>query len=299
MASASQKSVYVAIAGNLLIAVSKFVGAAKTGSSAMISEGIHSLVDTLDGVLLLIGERRSRQPASDLHPFGYGLELYFWTLIVAILIFALGGGMSIYEGISHLLRPHQIENPEWNYFILAFAAAAEGTSFVVALKTFLKLRRYPGIWQSIRNGKDPTLFTVLFEDSAALVGLLFAFLAVYFGYKLQNPYLDGMASIAIGLTLSIVSFLLARESKDLLTGESVRPGLKEQVQKTVMDHPWVTSMPQTMTMHFGPLSILLILKISFQKNLSVHDVVTATAEIKRTLKEKFPALKFVFIELQA
>src|SRR4051794_25529644 len=200
-AATSKAAVYAAIAGNLAIAVTKFIAAFVTGSSAMLSEGIHSVVDTGNGLLLLLGIRRSRKPPDPNHPFGHGKELYFWTLIVAILIFAVGGGMSLYEGLVHLRHPSELKDPTWNYLVLAVAAAVEGFAWSVAYRHLRKSGGRRNLWSAIRASKDPTTFTVLFEDSAALLGLLVAFLGVYLGHRLHNPYLDGAASVVIGVIL--------------------------------------------------------------------------------------------------
>ena len=225
MATASSKFViYAAIGANLAIAIMKFVAAALTGSSAMVSEGIHSLVDTGNGGLLLFGIHKSKQPADATHPFGYGKELYFWSLIVAVLIFGVGGGISIYEGIAHLLHPRPLEDPFWSYLVLGFAAVFEGLVFVIAFRAFQALKgEDESIWQAIKSSKDPTTFTVLFEDAAAMLGLIFAFVGIFLAYQFENPYLDGVASVCIGLLLAAVAVVLAYESKGLLVGEGTGP----------------------------------------------------------------------------
>src|SRR5438132_7346055 len=199
MAAESTKVIYAAIVTNLAIAATKFTAAAFTGSSAMMSEGIHSLVDTGNGGLMLLGVRRSRKPADALHPFGYGKELYFWTLIVAIVVFAVGGGISAYEGLLHMLHPKTVEHPIWNYVVLGFAFVFEGYSFSIAFKAFQTERGELTIWQSIETSKDPTTYTVLFEDAAALLGLVVAFIGVLLAHVFNNPYFDGAASILIGI----------------------------------------------------------------------------------------------------
>jgi len=231
MAAESTRVIYAAIAANLVIAVTKFIAAGFTGSSAMLSEGIHSLVDTGNGGLMLLGVRRSRRPADAAHPFGYGKELYFWTLIVAIVIFAVGGGISAYEGLLHILSPKPIADPAWNYIVLGIAVVFEGYSFTVAFKAFQAERGKLSIWQSIDQSKDPTTYTVLFEDSAALVGLVVALLGVFFAQFLDNPYFDGGASIVIGLILAAVAVLLAYESKDLLVGEALDPETLKDIRR--------------------------------------------------------------------
>jgi len=219
----STKVIYAAIVANLAIAATKFTAAAFTGSSAMISEGIHSLVDTGNGGLMLLGVHQSRKPADDKHPFGYGKELYFWTLIVAIVIFAVGGGVSAYEGLLHVIHPKPFENPLLNYIVLGLAFVFEGYSFLIAYKMFQSEKGEQSIWESIETSKDPTTYTVLFEDTAALLGLVVAFVGVLLAHKLNNPHFDGAASIIIGIILAVVAVLLAYESKGLLVGEAVDP----------------------------------------------------------------------------
>ena len=222
MSTESRTAIFAAIAGNLAIAATKLIAAFFTGSSAMLSEGIHSLVDTGNGGLLLLGLRKSQKPADANHPFGHGKELYFWSLVVAILIFALGGGMSVYEGVTHLSHA-QLHDPTWNYVVLGFAIVFESFSFYFAYKAFRKEMSGQGVFKTIRASKDPTTFTVLFEDTAALLGLVVAFLGIFLGHQLNNPYLDGVASIVIGVILAVVAGFLAFESKGLLIGEGVDP----------------------------------------------------------------------------
>src|SRR5262245_25767333 len=219
--SESKFAIYAAIAGNMAIAVTKFVAAAFTGSSAMLSEAIHSVVDTGNGWLMLLGVRKSRKPPDSDHPFGHGHELYFWTLIVGVLVFAVGGGMSVYEGISHILHPRSPEKLAWSYAVLGMATVFEGTTWLFGLKAFNAERGRKGVFETIHDTKDPTSFTVLLEDSAALLGLIFAFAGIYLGSQLELPYLDGVASVLIGLLLCGVAVLMVYESKGLLIGEGL------------------------------------------------------------------------------
>src|ERR1041384_2476071 len=222
MAGESKVAIFAAIAANFAIAITKFVAAFFSGSSAMLSEAIHSLVDTGNGALLLVGLRQSQKPPDDTHPFGHGKELYFWPLIVAILVFSLGGGMSVYEGITHLVHPHH-GDPTWSYVVLGLAFAFESVSAFLAYRAFRKELKGAGVLETIKRSKDPTTFTVLFEDSAALAGLIVAFLGILLGDLLENPYLDGIASIVIGAILATVAVFLAYETKGLLIGEGVDP----------------------------------------------------------------------------
>lgn len=220
MASGSKIAIYAAIGGNLAIAMMKFTAAGLSGSSAMLSEGVHSLVDTGNGGLLLFGIHKSKQPPDATHPFGYGKELYFWALIVAVLIFGVGGGISIYEGILHLIHPAPLEDPAWSYVVLGLATVFEAFVFIVAFRAFQDIKgEEQNIWQAIKTSKDPTTFTVLFEDAAALLGLIVAFVGIFLAHYFNNPYLDGVASVVIGVILATVAVLLVYESKGLLVGE--------------------------------------------------------------------------------
>ena len=235
MAAESTKAIYAAIGANF--AVSKFTAAAFTGSSAMISEGIHSLVDSENGGLLLLGLSRSQRAADTAHPFGYGKELYFWTLIVAILIFAVGGGISAYEGLLHILDPEPVESPVWNYSVLGLAVLFEGYSLYIAFKAFQSAKGDKDFWHSIRTSKGPTTFTVLFEDSAAMLGLLVALLGVYLAHNFNNPYFDGAASIGIGIILAAVAVFLAYETKGLLVGEGADPEMLGDIRRLAESDP--------------------------------------------------------------
>jgi cation diffusion facilitator family transporter len=293
-------TVYGTIAANAVIAVSKFAAGLISGSSAMLSEGIHSVVDTGNELLLLLGIHRSEKPADALHPFGYGKELYFWRLIVAILLFGLGGGMSIYEGISHLQHPAVIRDPTWNYVVLGIAFIAEGTSWVVALKKLLeKKQKGQGLWQALRASKNPAVFTVLAEDSAALAGILVAFLGVLLGHRLRNPYLDGAASIVIGLILATVAGFLAYESRDLLVGESADEDVVQCVRKLAEADPAAVGVSRPLTMHFGPDQVLLNLDIEFRPNLSASEVAAAVDRLEASIRRERPSIKRIFIEAES
>ncbi|MGE5498828.1 MAG: cation diffusion facilitator family transporter, partial [Syntrophothermus sp.] len=221
-------AVYGALVANLVIASAKLIAATVTGSSAMLSEAIHSFVDTGNEVFLLIGIHKSKKPADELHPFGHGKELYFYSLVVAVLIFGLGGGMSFYEGIKHINNPSEIKDPMWNYVVIAIAFVSESTSFFIAMREFMKEKGKRTFFHALLTSKNPTNYTVLLEDAAAIAGLIIAALGIYLGHTLKNPYLDAIASILIGCVLTIVAFFLAFESKQLLIGESAE---REVVQK--------------------------------------------------------------------
>jgi len=293
-------TVYVAVGSNLAIAAAKFAAALITGSSAMLAEAIHSVVDTGNELLLLLGIRRSARPADTLHPFGHGKELYFWSLIVAILLFGLGGGMSIYEGISHLQHPVEIRDPTWNYVVLGVAFVAEGASWVIAVRKLLEGRREgQSAWRTMRTSKDPTVYTVVAEDSAALAGVLVAFLGVLLGHRLHDPYLDGTASIVIGLILATVAGYLAVESRDLLVGESAGTDVVEDIRALAEADPAVVQASRPLTMHFGPDRVLLNLDIEFRPELTADEVAAAVDRLEARIRKEHPSIRRIFIEAEA
>ncbi len=298
MTTDSKTAIIAAIAGNLAIAATKLTAAFFTGSSAMVSEGIHSIVDTGNGGLLLLGSKKARKPADVAHPFGHGKELYFWTLVVAILIFALGGGMSVYEGVTHLRHPHA-SDPTWNYVVLGFAILFESISFFFAFKAFRGEMGKYGVIKSIRASKDPTTFTVLFEDTAALLGLLVAFLGIFLGHVLGNPYLDGTASIVIGLILGVVAAFLAYESKGLLIGEGVSDEVLASIRLLAQQDEAVDQVRKSLTMHFGPNDVLLTLDVRFKKNLKSNGIAAAINRVEKSIRDKHPEIKHIFIEAKA
>jgi cation diffusion facilitator family transporter len=298
MTTDSKTAIFAAIAGNLAIAATKLVAAYFTGSSAMLSEGIHSLVDTGNGGLLLLGSKRAKKPADVNHPFGHGKELYFWSLVVAILIFALGGGMSVYEGVTHMMHPH-LSDPTWNYVVLGFAIVFESISFFFAYKAFRTEMGTQGIFKTIRTSKDPTTFTVLFEDTAALLGLLVALIGIFLGHVLQNPYLDGAASVLIGVILGVVAAFLAYESKGLLIGEAVNPEVLTSIRSLVRADEAVDEVRKSLTMHFGPTEVLLTLDVRFKRHLKANQIAAAIDRLERNIRAKHPEIKHIFIEAKA
>jgi cation diffusion facilitator family transporter len=299
MAGESTTAVLAALAANLGIAVSKFVAAGITGSSAMLSEGIHSVVDTGNQGLLLLGMRQSRKPADAQHPFGYGKELYFWTLVTAILIFAVGGGMSFYEGVTHLMSPVPLTDATWNYVVITIALVFEGVSWWIAFREFRKVAKGRGVIRSVHTTKDPTLITVLLEDSAAIIGLLIALVGVAMGHWLENAYFDGSASIAIGLLLAAVAVVLAYESKGLLVGEGVHPAKLAAIRAAIEADPAVEGAVRVLTMHFGPREILLNLDIRFREDLSVAEATQAIDRIEQKICRAHPDVTRIFIEIES
>lgn len=291
----SKLTIYGAIAANVAITVVKFVVAGISGSSSMLSEGIHSAVDTGNDVLLLIGLRLSQRPATAEHPFGHGKELYFWSLIVAVLIFGLGGGMSIYEGISHIRHPAPPTDPTWNYVVLGAAALFEGTSFAIALWQFLREAQGRPFWTALHGSKDPTNYTVLAEDGAALVGLAFAAIGIWASHTFAMPVFDGAASIAIGLLLAGVALLLIRESRGLLIGEAVRPETVGAILEIARAEPQVRQVGPPLTMYVGPEDVLLALDVDFDAEASTAETAAIGQRIERTIRERFPKITRIYI----
>jgi cation diffusion facilitator family transporter len=293
---ASKLPVYSALAANLAIAITKFIAAGITGSSAMISEGIHSLVDTSNEVLLLLGINKSKKPADKKRPFGYGKELYFWSFIVSILIFGLGGGISFYEGVTHLQHPSAIANPFWNYIVLAFAFVFDGISFITALKEFNRQRGSLPFWQAVKRSKDPSTFVVLFEDAADLLGLIVAFLGVFLGHYFNNPFFDGIASIIIGIILTVISLLLARESRSLLMGESIDESILKEVITITESDPAVSAIHvNPLSMYMAPEEIVLLLPTVFENHLTTPELIEAIDRIKLQIQNKYPHITKIFI----
>jgi cation diffusion facilitator family transporter len=291
--------IFAALAGNAAIAVTKFGAAWFTGSSAMLSEGIHSLVDTGNQLLLLFGLRRSHRPPTREHPFGHGLQLYFWTFVVAILIFGLGAGLSVLEGINKVTHPHAIENAWVNYVVLAFSLLFEGTVWLVAFREFRKTKE-PGGWiRAMRSSKDPLVFTVLLEDSAAMLGLLTALAGIALSQTFDLPMLDGAASIVIGIILAMTATFLAAECQSLLTGEGVSPEVRASIRRLAAQQPGVERLNEALTMHFGPQDVLVALSLDFQDAISAAAVEAAVSEIERRIKQAHPEVTRVFVEAQS
>lgn len=295
----SKTAIYAAIGGNAAIAITKFTAAAFTGSSAMLTEGIHSLVDTGNGGLLLLGISKSKKPADATHPFGYGKELYFWPLIVAMLIFGVGGGVSIYEGILHLIHPSPLEDPFWNYVVLGTAIVFEGIVFTIAFKQFQAIKGEQSTWQAIRTSKDPTTFTVLFEDAAAMLGLIAAATGIFLAHQFENPYFDGAASIVIGLILTTVAFFIGYESKGLLVGEGADPKTLKSIEAVAESDAAVQAVERPLTMYFGPDTVLLTMKVQFREGLSAADQESTIDRMEKRIRADRPEIKHVFIEAES
>lgn len=299
MASSSKKVIYAALLGNTLVAITKFVAAAMTGSSAMLSEGIHSVVDTGNQVLLLVGLHKAKKPADERFPFGHGKEVYFWSFVVALLIFAVGAGVSLYEGIQHVLHPVPIKSPYVNYIVLVLAMIFEGAAFYFALVEFRRVKGKWGYLEAVRKGKDPTNFVVLFEDSAALLGLAVAFLGVLLSHLTGNLIFDGLASIIIGLILGGTAVWLAYETKGLLIGESANLKVVKAIRNIVEASPHVEHVNEILTMHMGPNYILVNLSVDFSDHLTATELEYSIASLDAKIKQSNPDINRVFIEAEA
>ncbi len=298
--SESSVTVFVAIAANFIIAVAKFVAAGVTGSSSMLSEGIHSLVDTGNEGLLLLGLKRSHKPPDALHPFGYGKEIYFWSLIVAILLFGVGGGVSVYEGVAHIRRPEELHNPIWNYLVLTVALGAEGWSWWVAIRKLLDDRTSRvGVLRAFRRSKDPAVFVIVGEDTAALLGILVAAGGVFLSHRLQAPWIDGAASVVIGLILAGVAVMLVYESRALIVGETADPGLVRDVQAIVESDPAVLRARPPLTMQMSPDDVLLNMDIEFRRDLSAGELMSAIDRIEAAIRERHPSVRRIFLEVDS
>ncbi|GGG44841.1 cation transporter [Hymenobacter glacieicola] len=285
-----------ALGANLAIAIIKFVAASFTGSSAMVAEGIHSLVDTANEWLLLLGLHKSQRPASDKRPFGYGRELYFWSFIVSICIFAIGGGISIYEGIEHLRHPAPLGEPTWNYVVLGVAFLFDGASFLLARRTFNAQRGRQPFWPAFRGSKDPSIFVVLFEDAADLLGLFVAFLGVFLSHQFQNPALDGVASLLIGVILVVVAGLLLRENKSLLLGEPAESALLLQITTLVEADPAVVGTAAPLSSYLSPHDMLLVVPVEFQPHLLATQVSEAIQRLQTTIQQQHTDVRHLFIQ---
>ena len=294
--SSSKKVVYAALAGNLAIAISKFAAAMFTGSSAMLSEAIHSTVDTGNELLLMFGMRRAEQPADASHPFGYGLQLYFWVFVVAVLIFGFGAVFSFIEGLRKIGNPEPMTNVVVNYIVLGLAILFECGSWYVAFREFRKQTNGFGWFRTVRRSKDPTVFAVLFEDSAALIGLVIALTGITLGELLHMPVLDGAASLGIALVLAATAIFLGYESQSLLTGEAAYPEVRQGIEAIARAAPGVRHINQVLTMHFGPEQILAALSLDFDDEISAEQVEDAVAGIERSVKSEFPEVTRIFVE---
>ncbi len=296
MAGEAKAAVVAAVVGNILVAATKFVAAFFSGSAAMLSEAIHSAVDTANDSLMLYGMRRSRQPADRDHPFGYGRELYFWTLIAGILIFALGGGMSILNGVQHIARPHRADHVGWSYAVLGAAMFFEGGSWIYGFRAFRAERRRRGVLETIHESKNPTTFATLLEDSAALAGLVVAFAGLYASVRLDAPWLDGASSVLIGVLLCLVAIVMVYESQSLLIGEGVAGATLAALRGIVEREAAVASVARLSTVYLGPEQIVLAIELRFRDGTPLAEIRATLARIKAAIGDRYPRIRRIFID---
>jgi cation diffusion facilitator family transporter len=291
----SRTAVVAALLGNIAIAVTKGIAASVSGSSAMLSEAVHSVVDSGNEVLLLYGQHRSKKPPDRLHPWGYGREIYFWSFVVALLIFALGAGVSIYEGVQHIRDPEPMSDPLVNYAVYAASAVFEGISWWFGWSAFQRVRGDKALFAAVHASKDPPSFMVLFEDSAALVGLVIAAIATALSVTLDEPWIDGLGSICIGAVLAGVAVLLARESKDLLIGERARPQLAQSIRDIARREPGVVSVEGILTSQLSPDQVIANVGLEFEDKLTTPDIERVIAHLENELRKEHPELFRVFV----
>jgi cation diffusion facilitator family transporter len=292
----SKKSIYSALVANLLIAIIKFFAGAFSNSASMISEGIHSLVDTVNQLLLLFGIHQSRKAPDAQRPFGYGKELYFWSFIVSIMIFGLGGGISIYQGYIHIRHPEPLGDPTWNYVVLGFSILFEGFSLVIAIREFNLTRGSLNWWKAVRKSKDPSNFLVLFEDGAAVLGLTIVGICMFLSHALDMPVLDGIASLLVGLLLVAVSLLLAIESRSLLMGEGLSPLTNEKIITAAEKDSAVLKVLYVFSTYQSPNDVLLMLIVAFNDDLDTEEINEAITRLRLNIKIEFKFVRFVVIQ---
>ena len=293
--AASTRTIVIALVANLGIAASKFVAAAITGSSAMLTEGVHSVVDCTNQLLLLWGRRAAKRPADMLHPFGYGRELYFWSFVVAVLVFALGAGVSIYEGIIHIANPEEAGSPMVAYVVLVIAFVLDGWSTLEAFREFRAAKGSLSWFQAIRQSKDPAGFIVLLENGAAMAGIVVAAIGLALAQATGDPFYDGAASVVIGVILGITAFLLAFESKGLLIGEAADPVLVQSLRDLVTGKAGVVGVGHVLTVHSSPDQITVMMNVDFQDELRASDVERIVCEIEVESRAKWPAVRRLFV----
>jgi cation diffusion facilitator family transporter len=292
----SKLFIYVALAADLGIAVTKFIAAAFTGSSAMVSEGIHSIIDSVNQVLLLWGIKRSHKRPDEKRPFGYGKELYFWSFVVSLLLFSAGGCISFYQGMIRLKRPGIVGDQLWNYIVLAIAFLFTAITAFVTFKKFNKQRGSLGFFEAIKESKDPALFIVLVGDLGDLIGLVIAFLGVFLGHLFHNPAYDGVASMVIGVFLIIISLLLVRESRSLLMGEAMNKNTVKKIIAITEADPAILKVKKHFSMYMGPDEVILQMIAGFKKDLTTQEITAAIKRIIHNLQKEYPRIKQIFIE---
>lgn len=298
-AHGSKRIIYAALVGNLAIAITKYFASQMTNSSAMLSEAIHSMVDTTNQVLLLHGMKRAAKPADSNHPFGYGKEIYFWAFIVAILIFSLGSGISIYEGLHKIQSPEIVTDVYINYIVLGAAFIFEGVAWTMAYREFKRLNPDMGIWRAVQRSKDPTVFVVLFEDTAAMLGIITALVGLAAGQYFNMPVLDGVASVIIGIILALTAILLAIESKALLIGESADPIEQQAIRDILAHYHDIENINELLTIHFGPNDVLVTVSLDIKNSVTTGEWEKQVSAIEADIKVAIPKVRKIFIESQA
>jgi len=296
MAGGSSRTILIALGANVGIAAAKFVAAAITGSSAMLTEGVHSLVDSANQLLLLHGRKQARRPADAVHPFGYGRELYFWSFVVAILVFSLGAGVSVYEGVLHILAPEPATDPVIAFVVLGLAAGLEGWSTIAALADFNRSRGSRGLWSEIRRSKDAPTLVLLLENAGALVGLAVAAAGLTLSLVTSNPFWDGLASVLIGLVLGALALVLLFEAKGLLIGESADPALVAAIRRTAEAHEGIVCVHEVLTLHVAPEMVTAMISADFDDTISARAVEGIVARIERQVGEMFPIVTRVYVQ---
>lgn len=292
----SNISIYSALAANIAIAVAKFAAGGISHSSAMRAEAVHSLVDSVNELLLLYGIYRSNKERDDLHPFGYGRELYFWSFIVSIMILAFGAAVAFFQGYSHLKTPVLSGPLNWNYAVLGFSLLFEGASFAIAFREFKKTKGEEPLWAAIRRSKDPAAFMVLFEDGAAVLGVIVVFICLFMGHQMKNPYLDGIASLLVGGILTITSVLLARESRSLLIGEGISAQTEQKIAALVREDSAALSLRRIFSIYQSPEEVLLILLLSFPPDLTTTELNERINSIKEKIRQRYPKISYIIIQ---
>lgn len=296
---ASKTAVYAALAGNLLVALTKFAAASVTGSSSMLSEGVHSVVDSGNEILLLYGYRRSARAPDPSHPLGYGRELYFWSFMVALLLFTVGAGASIYEGIAHIRSPETMTNVVVNYVVLGLSFLFEAGSWWVALKNFRMTIGDRSYWQAVRESKNPPAFMVLFEDTAAMIGIAVAAAGILSADVFGIPEFDGIASILIGLVLAVAAFLVARECKELLIGERASARIRESISSLAHSQPGVEGAGDMFTVHLAPDQIVAALNLEFDDDLRTPQIEHSVMSLERRVRDRHPEIVALFVKPKA
>jgi cation diffusion facilitator family transporter len=294
--ASSKTSIYAALAANLLIAVTKFIAGGISNSAAMVAEGVHSVVDTVNELFLLLGLYRAKKQPDATHPFGYGKELYFWSFIVSIMIFGLGGGVSIYQGIAHIIEPEKLGDPTINYIVLGLSIIFEGTSLIIAIKQFNQVRGATPFWDAVIKSKDPSSFLVLFEDAAAVAGLFIVMICVYLSHRFNQPYIDGVASFLVGLILVVVSEILARESRSLLMGEGVSTQTRDKICHMVEGDEHVIKVQHILSTYQSPNEVLMMLIVAFKEDMDTSELNAAIDRIRDKVKAEFKFVRFVIIQ---